>query len=199
MPRLELVFRHLTDYIRSIMTALSFLPDIESITPTPILVAPQPVLRAVAREVTADDMALVKSHLPGMFSAMYKAPGIGLAAPQIGLGLRFALVDVADEGERNPMVLINPEIIEESEQLAAREEGCLSLPNQYAEVIRPLSVRMRYRNLEGEVIEMEADDLLATCLQHEIDHLDGILFVDHLSKLKRNMIMRRLAKEQKGR
>ncbi len=106
-----------------------------------------------------------------MFSAMYKAPGIGLAAPQIGLGMRFALVDVADEGERNPLVLINPEIIEESEQLAAREEGCLSLPNQYAEVVRPLSVRLRYRTLDGAIEEMEADDLLATCIQHEIDHL----------------------------
>lgn len=181
------------------MTSLSFLADIESVAPAPILVAPQPVLRATARDVTADDMAVVNDRLPGMFSAMYKAPGIGLAAPQVGLGLRFVLVDVADEGKRDPMVLINPEIVAESEQLATREEGCLSLPNQYAEVVRPFSVRVRYRDLNGSVQEREVDDLLATCIQHEIDHLDGILFVDHLSKLKRNMIMRRLAKEQKGR
>ncbi|GBD56381.1 peptide deformylase [Gluconobacter wancherniae] len=182
------------------MSEFDFLNGIDEVAPTPILIAPQPVLRQVAREVRPEDMALLRDQLPGMFSAMYKAPGIGLAAPQVGLGLRFALVDVTDEDkERAPMVLINPEIIEESEQLAAREEGCLSLPNQYAEVVRPESVRVRYRNLLGDTCEREVSDLLATCIQHEMDHLDGILFVDHLSAIKRNMIMRRLAKEQKRR
>ncbi|AOX18093.1 peptide deformylase [Kozakia baliensis] len=173
--------------------------DIEAVPPTPILIAPQAVLRRQTRDVKPEDMAMLRENLPGMFSAMYKAPGIGLAAPQVGLGLRFALVDVANEGERDPIVMINPEVIEESETLVSREEGCLSLPNQYAEVVRPQSVRVRFRTLAGDVEEREVDDLLATCMQHEIDHLDGILFVDHLSSLKRNMIMRRLAKEQKGR
>ncbi|GBQ06766.1 N-formylmethionylaminoacyl-tRNA deformylase [Saccharibacter floricola DSM 15669] len=184
----------------SLMNDLDFLKTIEDVDPTSILVAPAPVLRQQAREVTPDDVRAVRDALPGMFSAMYKAPGIGLAAPQVGISQRFVLVDVAREDEeRAPMVLINPEIIDESEDLAAREEGCLSLPNQYAEVVRPDAVKVRYRTLAGEVIEQEVDGLLATCIQHEIDHLDGILFVDYLSKLKRNMILRRLAKEQKRR
>lgn len=180
------------------MSEFDFLSGIDAVPPTPILIAPAPVLRQVARDVRAEDMAFLREKLPGMFSAMYKAPGIGLAAPQVGLGMRFALVDVAEEdAPREPKVLINPEIVTDSEQMAVREEGCLSLPNQYAEVIRPESIRVRYRDLAGEIIERDADGLLATCIQHEMDHLDGVLFVDHLSTLKRNMIMRRLAKEQK--
>lgn len=182
------------------MKNLEFLDRLDDIAPTSILVAPQPVLSQVAHEVRPEDMTALREALPGMFSAMYKAPGIGLAAPQVGLSQRFVLVDVAREDEpRRPMVLINPEIIESTETLVVREEGCLSLPNQYAEVIRPESIRVRYRDLDGQTIEQDADGLLATCIQHEIDHLDGILFVDHLSSLKRNMIMRRLAKEQKRR
>ncbi|AQS89460.1 N-formylmethionylaminoacyl-tRNA deformylase [Neoasaia chiangmaiensis NBRC 101099] len=181
------------------MTEFDFLSSVDDVPPTPILIAPQAVLRTPARPVRPEDMSLLRDSLPGMFSAMYKAPGIGLAAPQIGLGLRFALVDVADEGTRDPILMINPEVISESDEMAAREEGCLSLPNQYAEVVRPHAVRVRYRTLDGRVEERDADDLLATCMQHEIDHLDGILFVDHLSSLKRNMLMRRLAKEQKAR
>lgn len=181
-----------------VMLSLPFLGEIDSVAPTPILTAPHAVLRAVAREVTPADMALIRAKLPGMFSAMYRAPGIGLAAPQVGIGLRFALVDVAPEGQRDPLVLINPEVIAESDALASREEGCLSLPNQYAEIIRPKQVRVRYRDLDNAIQEIEGDELLATCLQHEIDHLNGILFVDHLSKLKRNIIMRRLAKEQRN-
>lgn len=164
----------------------------------PILVAPQAVLRQKTRLVRPEDMSELRTTIPRMFSAMYQAPGIGLAAPQVGLGLRFAIVDVSDRDEgRNPIVLINPEVIAETDSMAAREEGCLSLPNQYAEVIRPEAVRVRYQDMEGKRHELEADGLLATCLQHEIDHLEGILFVDHLSTLKRNMIMRRLAKEQR--
>lgn len=167
-------------------------------TPMPILVAPQAVLRQKTRLVRPEDMNELRTIIPRMFAAMYQAPGIGLAAPQVGLGMRFAIVDVADKDEaRNPLVLINPEVIAETDGMAVREEGCLSLPNQYAEVIRPEAVRVRYQDMDGKVQELEADDLLATCLQHEIDHLEGILFVDHLSALKRNMIMRRLAKEQR--
>lgn len=182
------------------MTDLDFLNTIDDVDPTSILIAPAAVLRQKAREVGPDDMRSIHAALPGMFSAMYKAPGIGLAAPQVGLSQRFVLVDVSREDEeRAPMILINPEIIDESESLAAREEGCLSLPNQYAEVVRPDAIKVRYRTLSGDVIEQEADGLLATCIQHEIDHLDGVLFIDYLSKLKRNMILRRLTKEQKRR
>ncbi|GBR50130.1 N-formylmethionylaminoacyl-tRNA deformylase [Neokomagataea thailandica NBRC 106555] len=182
------------------MSEFDFLTGIEDVPPMPIVIAPAPILRQVTRDVRPEDMAHLRAQLPGMFSAMYKAPGIGLAAPQVGLDMRFALVDVAEEGaDPAPMVLINPEIITDSEQMAAREEGCLSLPNQYAEVVRPEAIRVRYRNLAGDIIESDADGLLATCIQHEMDHLDGVLFIDHLSTLKRNMIMRRLTKEQKFR
>lgn len=181
-----------------IMNNFDFLKNIDEIVPSEILVAPQPVLRAVAREVQESDIVALRERLPSMFSAMYKAPGIGLAAPQIGISQRFFIMDLADKDEeKQPMLLINPEIIEESEELSSHEEGCLSLPNQYAEVVRPKMIKLRYRDLTGGVIEQEADGLLATCIQHEIDHLDGILFIDHLSNLKRNMILRRLAKEQK--
>lgn len=166
-------------------------------TPTSILIAPAPVLRQKARPVQPEDMGALKAALPGMFSAMYAAPGIGLAAPQVGVSQRYVIVDVGEEEERQPMVLINPEVIQESQVLSPYEEGCLSLPNQYAEVIRPDAVKVRWRSVDGELCEQEVDGLLGRCIQHEIDHLDGVLFVDHLSTLRRNMIMRRLAKEQK--
>ena len=130
-----------------------------------------------------------------MFATMYRAPGIGLAAPQVGVGLRFAVVDLMPDDKPAPIVLINPEVIARSEEQATREEGCLSLPGQYADVTRPARVTVRYTDVEGARRQIEADGLLAACLQHEIDHLDGVLFVDHLSALKRNMILRRLAKE----
>ena len=126
---------------------------------------------------------------------MYAAPGIGLAAPQVGHGLRLAVVDLQPDDKPAPIHLVNPEIVGISEEIATREEGCLSLPGQYADVSRPARVKVRYRDLEGAAREIEAEGLLAACLQHEIDHLDGVLFVDHLSALKRNMILRRLAKE----
>ena len=126
---------------------------------------------------------------------MYRAPGIGLAAPQVGVGLRVAVIDLMPDDKPAPIVLINPEIVAASEELATREEGCLSLPNQYAEVTRPARVKIRYLDQQGARREVEAEGLLAACLQHEMDHLDGVLFVDHLSSLKRNMILRRLAKE----
>ena len=172
--------------------------DAPPVLPIEILIAPHPVLRRKARPVRPEDAALLRTLLPRMFESMYAAPGIGLAAPQVGHDLRFAIVDLHENEIRAPITLINPEIIRASEQLVSREEGCLSLPNQYGEVVRPDAVRVRFQDLDGRRQELDADGLLATCLQHEIDHLDGVLFVDHLSSLKRNMIMRRLAKERKA-
>ncbi len=163
----------------------------------PILVAPNQILKTRARPIIPRDDDLVRELIPRMFATMYKAPGIGLAAPQIGQALRLVVLDVASEETQNPQTLINPEVVASSEEVATREEGCLSLPGQYADVTRPARVKVRYLDETGRKSEIEADGLLAACLQHEIDHLDGILFVDHLSALKRNMIMRRLAKEQR--
>ncbi len=163
----------------------------------PILIAPQKILRAKARPVRPGDDDLIRALVPQMLAAMYAAPGIGLAAPQIGQSLRLAVVDLQPDDKPAPLHLINPEIIGLSEETALREEGCLSLPGQYADVTRPAQVKIRYLDLDGTKREIEADGLLAACLQHEIDHLDGVLFVDYLSALKRNMIMRRLAKEQR--
>ena len=161
----------------------------------PILLVPDPILKARARPVGAGEMERVRELVPLMFATMYRAPGIGLAAPQVGVGLRFAVVDLMPDNKPTPIALINPEVTARSQELATREEGCLSLPGQYADVTRPARVTVRYTDVEGARRQIEADGLLAACLQHEIDHLDGILFVDHLSALKRNMILRRLAKE----
>eukprot|EP00752_Nemacystus_decipiens_P017406 g15601.t1 len=163
----------------------------------PILVAPHPVLKRKAEPVTAvtDEE---RRLLDDMLETMYDAPGIGLAAPQVGVSKRMLVVDVAREGEApQPMKLINPEILERSDDLAAYEEGCLSFPEQFAEVKRPARVRIAYLDETGEAREIEAEGLLATCLQHEIDHLDGVVFVDHISQLKRTMILRKLQKLKK--
>jgi peptide deformylase len=163
----------------------------------PILIVPHRTLKAKARRVVPADMEQVRALVPRMFATMYKAPGIGLAAPQIDVGLRLVVIDLAPNDVQQPMVLVNPEILNVSEEWATREEGCLSLPGQYAEVSRPARVLVSYADIDGAKRQIEADGLMAACLQHEIDHLDGVLFVDHLSTLKRNMILRRLAKEQK--
>jgi peptide deformylase len=163
----------------------------------PILVAPHPALKTAARPVGPQDADSVRSLIPRMFATMYRAPGIGLAAPQVGVGLRLTVIDLMRDEKSEPLVLINPELAAASDDLATREEGCLSLPNQFAEITRPARVRVRYLDQEGVRREIEADGLLAACIQHEIDHLNGVLFVDHLSSLKRNMILRRLAKEQR--
>jgi peptide deformylase len=163
----------------------------------PILIAPHAMLKAKARPVTAADADTVRVLVPRMLETMYEAPGIGLAAPQVSVPLRLVVVDLQPDEKRRPMVLINPEIVAASDQRVTREEGCLSLPGQYADVTRPERVRVRWQDETGARREIEADGLLAACLQHELDHLDGVLFVDHLSVLKRNMIMRRLAKEQR--
>jgi peptide deformylase len=137
--------------------------------------------------------------MDGMLAAMYEAPGIGLAAIQVGVPRRIVVLDVAkreEEGaEPNPMFLVNPEILSSSDDRAIREEGCLSIPEYYAEVERPASVRVRFLDREGKRQEMEANGILATCLQHEIDHLDGKLFIDYLSKLKRDMVIKRFTKQ----
>ena len=164
----------------------------------PILLVPDARLRARARPVGPADAEAVRDLAPRMLASMYAAPGIGLAAPQVGALLRLVVVDLQAEDRRDPMVLVNPEILAASAELATREEGCLSLPGQYAEVTRPARVKIRYQDLTGARREVEAADLLATCLQHELDHLDGVLFVDHLSALKRNMLLRKLAKELKA-
>jgi peptide deformylase len=161
----------------------------------PILVAPQPILKTRARPVAPGDADTVRALVPKMFATMYDAPGIGLAAPQVGVGLRLAVIDLMPQDKPAPMVLINPSIVSTSAETAVREEGCLSLPGMYADVARPAVVTVRYQDQAGAKHEVTADGLLAACLQHELDHLDGVLFVDHLSALKRNMILRRLAKE----
>lgn len=163
----------------------------------PILMPPNPLLRKKTRPVGPADTDELRTLIPLMFATMYAAPGIGLAAPQVGVGLRVAVVDLMPDNTRAPVVLINPEIIRVSEDWATREEGCLSLPGQYADVSRPARVAVRYQDQEGAKHDIEADGLLAACLQHEIDHLDGVLFVDHISALKRNMLLRKLAKEIK--
>ncbi len=163
-----------------------------------ILIAPHPLLRAKARRIGPADADSVRALVPRMFAAMYAAPGIGLAAPQVSSSLRLAVVDLMPDDKPAPIVLVNPEVVRISEERAVREEGCLSLPGQYADVSRPALVRVRYEDQAGARREIDADGLLAACLQHEIDHLDGVLFVDHLSPLKRNMLMRRLAKDMKA-
>jgi peptide deformylase len=163
----------------------------------PILIAPHARLKAKARAVAKGDDDAVRAIIPRMFATMYTAPGIGLAAPQVDLGLRLLVIDLMPDDKPAPITMINPEVIAVSAELATREEGCLSLPGMYADVTRPARVKVRFLDATGARQEMEAENLLSACIQHEIDHLDGVLFVDHLSILKRNMIMRKLAKEQK--
>jgi peptide deformylase len=164
----------------------------------PILTAPDPRLKKKAKPVDKVDDG-VRTLMADMLETMYAAPGIGLAAPQVGVSLRVIVLDVArDDEPKAPMKLANPEIVWASDDDNTYEEGCLSVPEHYAEVVRPRAVKVRYLDDTGAAREIEAEGLLATCLQHEIDHLDGILFLDHLSALKRNMILRKLLKEKKA-
>lgn len=179
------------------LTDAAFSAASDNAAPLTILTPPHPVLRQKARLVKPEDVAEIRRILPGMFAAMYQAPGIGLAAPQVGLSQRFVLIDLGEKDARDPLILINPEIMAETDEMVTREEGCLSLPSQYAEVVRPEKVRVRWQSITGEKHERDVEGLLATCVQHELDHLDGVLFVDHLSALRRNMILRRLAKDLK--
>ena len=164
-----------------------------------IITAPDPRLKIKARPVAAVD-AKVRQLMDDMLDTMYQAIGIGLAAPQVGQSSRLIVLDVAREGEKpQPLKLANPEILWRSSELATFSEGCLSLPEHYADVTRPVEVRLRYLDQENELRELHAKGLLATCLQHEIEHLDGILFVDHLSLVNRGMILRKLAKAKRSR
>ena len=163
----------------------------------PILVAPHPVLKAKAKPVETVDAEL-RQMMDDMLETMYDAPGIGLAAPQIGVGSRVIVMDVAGEDEpKAPLFMVNPELTWVSDEDASYEEGCLSVPEHYAEVVRPARIRVAYLDRDGKKQELAAEGLLATVIQHEMDHLEGILFIDHLSNLKRNMILRKLLKSRK--
>ena len=163
-----------------------------------ILIVPDPRLKQECEEV-AEVNDEIRELLDDMLETMYAAPGIGLAAPQIGVMKRVVVMDVSDDKEKpQPLKLVNPEIIWESEDTSVYQEGCLSIPEQYADVERPLEVGVRYLDENGTEHEIEADGLLATCIQHEIDHLDGVLFTDYLSALKRNMILKKVMKLQKA-
>lgn len=162
-----------------------------------IITAPDPRLKAKCEPVVAVDDTIAKL-MGDMLDTMYLAPGIGLAAPQVGVTKRVIVVDISPkDGPREPMRMANPEIVWQGEERVTYEEGCLSLPEQYADVERPAKVRVRYINEENAPCEVEVEGLLATCIQHEMDHLDGIIFVDHISSLKRRMILRKLAKAKK--
>ncbi len=178
----------------------------------PILEVPDPRLKTVSEPVTVFDDDL-KTLIADMFETMYDAPGIGLAAIQVGVPERILVIDLQEPVEhdhehgehcdhehdvvRDPKVFINPEILDPSEDLNVYSEGCLSVPEQYADVERPATITARWQDETGKKYEEQVDGLLATCLQHEMDHLEGILFIDHLSRLKRQMVLKKLAKQRK--
>ena len=168
----------------------------------PIVEVPDPRLRLVSKPVDQVDDD-VRRLVADMTETMYAAHGIGLAAIQVGVDKRVVVIDLqAEEGEdgkpiRNPQAYINPEILSVSEEVSTYNEGCLSIPEQYAEVERPARCRVRWLDTDGGSREEDLDGLLATCMQHEIDHCDGVLFIDHVSRLKREMLLRKLAKQRK--
>ena len=162
-----------------------------------IIKAPDPILkkRCAPVEVVDDE---IRTLMDDMLETMYVAPGVGLAAPQVSVHKRVIVVDTSrGDTDRSPIQMADPELIESSDNLAVYDEGCLSFPDQYAEVERPAKVRVRYLDYENEIQEIEAEGLLSTCIQHEMDHLDGKLFVDHISMLKRNIILRKMSKLKK--
>ncbi len=164
----------------------------------PIIVAPDPRLKTKAKRVEhVDDET--RQLMDDMLSTMYAAPGIGLAAPQVGIAKRILVVDCAKDGEPpNPLRIVNPEILGSSDEVVIYNEGCLSLPEHYADVERPAKIKLRYLDHQNEIRVLEAEGLLSTCIQHEMDHLDGTLFVDHITALKRNIILRKLAKAKRA-
>lgn len=168
----------------------------------PIIEAPDPRLKTVSTPVETFDEAL-QVLIDDMFETMYDAPGIGLAAIQVGVPKRLLVMDLQEKNEetgatiREPRVFINPEILQTSEEMSVYNEGCLSVPDQYADVERPRTVHARWLDRDGKRHEQELDEMLATCLQHEMDHLEGILFIDHLSKLKRDMVLKKLQKARR--
>ncbi len=168
----------------------------------PILEAPDPRLRTISTPVDTLDDAL-RALIADMFETMYDAPGIGLAAIQIGVPRRVLVIDLQEAGGpdgaaiRTPRVFINPELSEAAPELSVYNEGCLSVPDHYADVERPLAVRARWLDEHGVAHDERIEGMLATCLQHEMDHLEGVLFIDHLSRLKRDMVLRKLEKARK--
>lgn len=163
----------------------------------PLIILPDPVLRLVSKPLEKVDSGVLKLA-DDMLETMYDAPGIGLAAIQVGEPLRLLVIDVAKEEEgRKPQVFINPEIVGSSDTRSTYEEGCLSIPGYYAEVERPAEITVNYIDREGKQQQLAAEGLLATCLQHEIDHLDGVLFIDHISRLKRDMVVKKFTKASK--
>jgi peptide deformylase len=169
-----------------------------------IITLPDTRLRLASAPVAGVD-GDIRGLLDDMLETMYEAPGIGLAAIQIGVAKRVVVIDVAkrkgeeEEEVKDPIFLVNPEIVQASAEMSVYEEGCLSIPDYYAEVERPERVRVRYLDRSGAMQEIDADGLLATCLQHEIDHLNGVLFIDHLSRLKRERVVKRFEKEARRR
>jgi peptide deformylase len=162
-----------------------------------VLTAPDPRLKIKAKAVAKVD-AEVRRLMADMLETMYAAPGIGLAAPQVGVAKRVIVLDIAAKDQpRAPLKIANPEIVWASDELVTAEEGCLSVPEHFADVKRPAKIRVRYLDEENEIREMEAEGLLATCIQHEMDHLNGVLFIDKISMLKRSMILRKLAKAKR--
>jgi peptide deformylase len=170
---------------------------IATMAPRDILILPDKRLRQVSDPVKKFD-AGIRKLVEDMFESMYDAPGIGLAAIQIGVPKRVITMDLAKKEEaKNPLVFINPEVVWTSEEKATYEEGCLSIPEYYDDVERPAQVKVKYLDLEGKRQEVVANGLFATCLQHEIDHLNGVLFIDHLSKLKRDRVLKKFTKAAK--
>ena len=161
----------------------------------PIVLIPDPVLRQVAAPVAAVDDS-IRQLMDDMLETMYDAPGIGLAAPQIGISKRVIVMDCSDDDDKpKPIKMANPEIISLSDEKSTMEEGCLSIPDQRGEVTRPSAVTLRYLDENNTSQELSCDGLLAVCIQHEIDHLNGVMFIDYLSRLKRDMIIRKMTKE----
>ena len=162
-----------------------------------ILTIPNPLLRKVSEPVTSVNTE-VKNLMDDMLETMYAAPGIGLAAVQVGVLKRIIVIDLSKNGQKKtPLFIVNPQITFKSEEIISYEEGCLSIPNQFAEVKRPSSCKVNFLDYNGKKREMNADGLLATCIQHEVDHLNGVLFIDHLSKLKKDIIIKKTKKQRK--
>ena len=163
-----------------------------------ILTEPNKILRKKSLKVESVDKDL-QNLMDDMLETMYAAPGIGLAAIQVGIPKRIIVLDISyKEGKKNPMYFVNPEIIEKSNKNSTYEEGCLSVPGQFAEIDRPDKCHVKYLDYFGQYKEMKAEGMLATCIQHEMDHLEGILFIDYLSKLKKSMIVKKLSKQKKA-
>jgi len=162
-----------------------------------ILTEPDPILRKKCEPLEKVDID-TKKLMDDMLETMYAAPGIGLAAVQVGILKRLVVIDISKgEEEKKPIFLINPQIINQSKKTSVYEEGCLSLPGQFAEIERPAECTIKYIDYNGKEKDLKADGLLATCIQHEVDHLNGILFIDYLSKLKKDMIIKKLVKQKK--